>query len=141
MIGSKDEKTRVMSQLKIITRAMISSPPIHAAHLVIEILSNDGLREEWFEETKHMADRIKAMHILVISLRLTIGTQLKEGLEKAGSHRDWSHITAQIGIISMKGADNRNVLLFWFDSRTSRQITRGTPHLPHQRRKNQHGRN
>jgi len=102
MIGSKDEKTRVTSQLKIITRAMISSPPIHAAHLVIEILSNDALRTEWFKETKQMADRIKAMRIFTISLMLIIGTQLKEGLEKAGSHRDWSHITAQIGMTSMK---------------------------------------
>jgi aspartate/tyrosine/aromatic aminotransferase len=40
---------------------MISSPPIHAAHLVIEILSNDSLRAEWFKETKHMADRIMSM--------------------------------------------------------------------------------
>jgi len=40
---------------------MISSPPIHAAHLVIEILTNDALREQWFGETKKMADRIKAM--------------------------------------------------------------------------------
>jgi aspartate/tyrosine/aromatic aminotransferase len=61
MVGSKDEKTRVFSQLKIITRAMISSPPIHAAHLVIEILSHKSLREEWFRETKLMADRIKSM--------------------------------------------------------------------------------
>jgi aspartate aminotransferase, mitochondrial len=63
MIGSKDEKNRVSSQLKSITRAMISSPPIHAAHLVIEILSDNKLREMWFAETKHMADRIKSMSI------------------------------------------------------------------------------
>lgn len=62
-LGSKDEKTRVFSQLKIITRAMISNPPIHPAHLVIEILSNDALRTEWFKETKLMADRIKSMSI------------------------------------------------------------------------------
>jgi len=65
---------------------MISSPPIHAAHLVIEVLSNPELRDEWLGETKNMADRIKSMR-----------TQLKEGLEKAGSKRDWSHITSQIG--------------------------------------------
>ena len=98
MLGSKDEKTRVMSQLKTITRAMISSPPIQAAHLVIEILSNDALRAEWFQETKHMSDRIKAMRNIHRSTTLITGTQLKEGLEKAGSHRDWSHITAQIGM-------------------------------------------
>ena len=45
---------------------MISSPPIHAARLVIEILSNEALRKQWFEETKHMADRIKSMRTLPI---------------------------------------------------------------------------
>lgn len=34
-----------------------------------------------------------------------IGTQLKEGLEKAGSHRDWSHITSQIGTTPTIQAD------------------------------------
>ena len=86
-IGSKDEKTRVLSWLKIITRSMISNPPIHAAQLVIEVLSDDSLRELWHQEMKLMADRIKAMR-----------TQLKESLEKAGSRRNWSHITSQIGI-------------------------------------------
>jgi len=96
--GSKDEKTRVLSQLKIITRAMISSPPIHAAHLVIEILSNESLRREWFEETKYMADRIKSMR-----------TQLKQSLEKAGSKRDWSHITSQIGMFCFSGLTEHQV--------------------------------
>ena len=27
----------------------------------------------------------------------TLGSQLKEGVKKAGSKRDWSHITSQIG--------------------------------------------
>ena len=44
---------------------MISSPPIHAARLVIEILSNEALRTEWFKETKFMADRIKSMSTLL----------------------------------------------------------------------------
>jgi len=29
-----------------------------------------------------------------------LGTQLKEGLKRAGSNRDWSHITSQIGRLS-----------------------------------------
>jgi len=58
---SEEEKTRVVSQLKAITRAMISSPPIHPALLVIEILSNPELREEWLSETKRMSERIKDM--------------------------------------------------------------------------------
>jgi aspartate aminotransferase, mitochondrial len=100
IVGSKDEKDRVLSQLKIVTRAMVSSPPIHSAHLVIEILSSEALREEWFRETKLMADRIKSMRILssILHHSNVLGTQLKKGLQDAGSHRDWSHITSQIGI-------------------------------------------
>jgi aspartate/tyrosine/aromatic aminotransferase len=40
---------------------MISSPPIHAAQIVIEVLSDETLRKEWFHETKLMSDRIKDM--------------------------------------------------------------------------------
>ena len=69
---------------------MISSPPIHAALLVIEILSNEALRTQWFQETKLMADRIKSMR-----------TQLKTNLETAGSKRNWSHITSQIGTLTI----------------------------------------
>ena len=80
---------------------MVSTPPIHAAHLVIEILSNESLREEWFRETKLMADRIKSMRIHSSPTFINVpGTQLKKGLEDAGSHRDWSHITSQIGTTS-----------------------------------------
>lgn len=89
--------------MKNITRAMISNPPIHAAHLVIEILSDESLRKEWFKETKHMADRIKSMRTsptipFISTLTNYTGTQLKKNIEDAGSHHDWSHITSQIGI-------------------------------------------
>jgi len=81
---------------------MVSNPPIHSAHLVIEILSNESLRAQWFRETKLMADRIKLMRIPppILHHSNVPGTQLKKGVEDAGSHRDWSHITSQIGITS-----------------------------------------
>jgi len=46
---------------------MISSPPIHAARLVIEILSDNHLKQQWFKETKLMADRIKSMSTVPIT--------------------------------------------------------------------------
>ena len=58
---------------------MISSPPIHAAHIVIEILSNETLRKQWFEETKHMADRIKSMSILSATTILTTRKCIEKG--------------------------------------------------------------
>jgi aspartate aminotransferase len=88
---------------------MISSPPIHAAHLVVEILSDDNLRTQWFHETKLMADRIKSMR-----------TKLKKGLEDAGSKRDWSHITSQIGNFFNKTYSG----MFCFSGLTSEQVER-----------------
>ena len=59
---------------------MISSPPIHAAQLVIEILSDETLRKEWFQETKLMADRIKDMRIIsplvILTRRNTIAKRI-----------------------------------------------------------------
>lgn len=37
-----------MSQIKIIIRPMYSNPPIHGARIVQTILSDQGLREEWY---------------------------------------------------------------------------------------------
>jgi len=73
-----------LSQLKIITRAMISSPPIHAAQLVIEILSDEALRKQWFQETKLMADRIKDMRIASSKANLTYRNTIEEGIRTGG---------------------------------------------------------
>ena len=78
--GSKEEKGRILSQLKIRTRAMISSPPIHAAQIVIEVLSDETLRKEWFHETKLMADRIKDMRTKSQELILTDRNTIEEGI-------------------------------------------------------------
>ena len=62
--ASKEEKTRVESQLKIIARAMYSNPPISGARIVTTILGDGGLRKQWEKDVKEMADRI----ILMVSL-------------------------------------------------------------------------
>ena len=98
---------------------MISSPPIHAAHLVIEILSNPDLRKEWLQETAQMADRIKSMRIVHVDPIWQLGTQLKEGLQKAGSKRDWSHITSQIGSFLRTRV---NVGMFCYSGLTAQQV-------------------
>jgi aspartate/tyrosine/aromatic aminotransferase len=45
------------SQLKLIVRAMYSSPPIHGARIVGKVLSNPVLKAQWYRECKGMADR------------------------------------------------------------------------------------
>ena len=90
--ASKDEKAALESQLKAIIRPMYSSPPIHGARIVKEVLGDVKLRAQWTGECKAMAARIQEMRAL-----------LREGLKAAGSTKDWSHITSQIGMFCFSG--------------------------------------
>lgn len=47
-----EERDRVMSQMKIIVRAMYSNPPIHGARIVETILNDESLRAQWYEYFK-----------------------------------------------------------------------------------------
>uniref|UniRef100_A0A0N5BSK1 Aspartate aminotransferase n=1 Tax=Strongyloides papillosus TaxID=174720 RepID=A0A0N5BSK1_STREA len=94
----KDEADRVMSQLKIQIRPVISNPPIHGARIATEILTDPSLKEQWLTDVKTMADRI-------ISMR----KQLKSLLEKEGSTRNWEHITNQIGMFCFTGISPEQV--------------------------------
>lgn len=94
----KEEASRVTSQVKIIIRPLYSNPPIHAARLVIEILSDPELKNEWLQDVKRMANRI-------ISMR----QKLKEALVRKGSIRNWEHITDQIGMFCYTGMTTEEV--------------------------------
>lgn len=88
------EAGRVLSQLKLIIRPMYSSPPIHGALIVQEVLSDERLRADYYEECKAMAVRIDGMRTL-----------LRQEIEAAGSTHDWSHVTNQIGMFAFTGMD------------------------------------
>jgi len=92
MCNDADEKARVESQLKILARAIWSSPPIHGARIVQTVLDDPVLKPQWYAEVKGMADRI-------ISMRVA----LKAGLEAEGSVRNWDHIMSQIGMFTFSG--------------------------------------
>jgi aspartate aminotransferase, mitochondrial len=89
---NKDIAAKVMSQVKILVRVMYSNPPINGARIVTEVLTDPELRKEWLSDVKLMADRI-------ISMR----TQLRSNIEKAGNKRSWQHITDQIGMFCFTG--------------------------------------
>lgn len=55
--SAADEAKRVASQLQQIVRPMYSSPPIHGARIVAEVLSDPHLKAQWLQECKGMADR------------------------------------------------------------------------------------
>jgi len=93
-----DQAKAIESQLKILVRPVYSNPPKHGARIVTEILKDEGLKQLWKEEVKGMADRIIGMR-----------TALVDGLKKAGSKRDWKHVTDQIGMFCYSGLTGEQV--------------------------------
>ncbi|KAM7453540.1 hypothetical protein BLSTO_05712 [Blastocystis sp. subtype 1] len=85
--ASKEEKERVVSQLKVAARTLWSNPPLYGARIVQTVLGDPKLKAQWYEECAGMAKRIISMRAALV-----------ENLKKAGSTRDWSHITSQIGM-------------------------------------------
>jgi len=90
--ADRAEAQRVLSQLKRLIRPMYSSPPIHGALIVSEVLGDEQLSAQYYEECAQMAARI-----------LTMRTLLRERLEAAGSEHDWQRITDQIGMFAYTG--------------------------------------
>jgi len=86
------EAARVLSQLKLVVRPMYSSPPIHGALIVSEVLGDEPLRTQYYAECAAMAERILSMRTL-----------LREELEASGSTHDWQHVTDQIGMFAFTG--------------------------------------
>ncbi|RZL68091.1 MAG: aspartate/tyrosine/aromatic aminotransferase, partial [Variovorax sp.] len=89
---SKEEASRVLSQLKIAIRTNYSNPPIHGGAVVAAVLNDATLRAQWEEELAEMRVRIKAMR-----------QKLVDGLKAAGIQQDMSFITTQIGMFSYSG--------------------------------------
>ena len=82
----------VMSQAKIIVRAMYSNPPKHGALIVARILGDPALKESWISELKEVSQRIKDMR-----------QKLVEELTRLDVPGDWSHVISQIGMFSFTG--------------------------------------
>ena len=90
--ASKDEASRVLSQLKIVIRTNYSNPPTHGAQVVATVLETPALRKMWEEELAGMRLRIKQMRTL-----------LADKLVAAGVQQDFSFITRQRGMFSYSG--------------------------------------
>jgi len=98
MTDSKEEQEIVMSQLKIVARAIWSNPPVHGARIVDEILKDPQLTAQWKGEVKDMAGRIIKMRQM-----------LKDGLIAEGSSLNWDHVTDQIGMFCYSGMTGEQV--------------------------------
>jgi aromatic-amino-acid transaminase len=89
---SKDEATRVLSQLKRVIRTNYSNPPTHGGAVVAAVLANPELRKMWEDELAGMRDRIRAMR-----------TSLVEQLKAKGVAQDFSFVVKQRGMFSYTG--------------------------------------
>ncbi len=95
---SKEESTRVLSQLKRVIRTNYSNPPTHGAAIVATVLNSPKLRQMWEDELAQMRDRIKSMR-----------HGLKEKLAAAGVSQNFSFIEAQRGMFSYSGLTSDQV--------------------------------
>ena len=92
--GSKEEFTRVLSQLKIVIRTNYSNPPTHGAQVVATVLTTPALRKMWETELAGMRVRIKQMRQALV-----------EKLQAANVKQDMSFIARQKGMFSYSGLD------------------------------------
>jgi aromatic-amino-acid transaminase len=90
--ASKDDATRVLSQLKIVIRTNYSNPPTHGAQVVATVLTTPALRTQWEAELAHMRERIKRMRRALV-----------DQLVNAGVPGDLNYIVAQNGMFSYSG--------------------------------------
>jgi len=94
--NSKDEGDRVLSQLKMIARAMYSNPSTHGGKIAEMLLTDPELRKEWVDGD------IKTMSNRIISMRKSLREILENKLQSAHS---WKHVTDQIGMFCFTGLD------------------------------------
>ena len=90
--GSKDEASRVLSQVKRVIRTNYSNPPSHGGAIVAAVLNTPALRQQWEDELATMRTRIRAMR-----------GSLVDALKAAGVKQDFSFVTAQRGMFSYTG--------------------------------------
>ena len=96
--GVREASLRVASQLAVLQRAEISTPPIYGARAASIVLNDEDLFAEWEEDSRTMSGRISDMRRL-----------LRQELECLKTSGDWGHITDQIGMFSYTGLSTAQV--------------------------------
>ena len=89
---SRDEATRVLSQVKRVIRTTYSNPPTHGASIVAAVLNDPDLRQMWETELAEMRGRIHGMR-----------KQMVELLAQYGAKQDFSFVARQCGMFSYSG--------------------------------------
>ncbi|WP_213876653.1 amino acid aminotransferase [Pseudomonas sp. dw_358] len=89
---SREEATRVLSQVKRTIRTNYSNPPTHGAMIVATVLDNPTLRAQWETELGEMRERIRGMR-----------EQMVKGLAAQAPEHDFSFVARQRGMFSYSG--------------------------------------
>jgi aromatic-amino-acid transaminase len=100
--ASKDEATRVMSQLKRVVRTNYSSPPTHGCQVVTKVLNTPELRAMWEQELGQMRERIKLMRKALVD---SVQAHVKD--KKPGY--DMGFVLRQRGMFSYSGLSKEMV--------------------------------
>ena len=90
--GSKDESSRVLSQIKRVIRTNYSNPPTHGGTVVANVLNTPELFDLWDKELAGMRDRIRLMR-----------TQLVDKLKEYGVKQNFDFVKHQRGMFSYSG--------------------------------------
>lgn len=89
---------RVQSQLKVIVRGAYSSPPIHSAAVVKEVLGDAKLKKQWEEELTTMRLRINGMKEV-----------LYRELLKRLPEKDYSYLEKSLGLFVFSGLSKEQI--------------------------------
>ena len=90
--AGKDEKARVLSQVKRVIRTNYSNPPTHGGAVVAAVLNSGELRKMWEEELAGMRERIRSVR-----------SGLVGKIDERGVAQDFSFVTQQRGMFSYTG--------------------------------------
>ena len=90
--GSKDESSRVLSQVKRVIRTNYSNPPTHGGTVVANVLNTPELFALWDQELAGMRERIRLMR-----------TQLVDKLKEYGVKKNFDFVKQQRGMFSYSG--------------------------------------
>ncbi|GAB4230541.1 MAG: aspartate/tyrosine/aromatic aminotransferase [Chlamydiales bacterium] len=67
VVTESDERAKiVLSQLKTMIRSRYSSPPLHGARMISEILNDEKLELMWREDLRQMRQRVQMMRTLLV---------------------------------------------------------------------------
>ncbi|MFT8396576.1 aromatic amino acid transaminase [Propionibacterium sp.] len=94
-----EEAERVRSRICTAARENYSTPPMHGAKVVTEILTDPQLRIQWEDEVTGMRERIKSMRAALV-----------DGLHTAGI-TDMDFVNAQAGMFSYCGLSKEQMHL------------------------------